>query len=118
MPNEPCRHSTSSIELERLQDATLDDGSDCFRVSGANRFDRDPQRQERMRQEFSRVTGRDMGTSVASPLTLWIETWTFLLRRIDRQTLRDGFRSSTTTSYRPWLNGAIGEDRLVFDPPA
>jgi outer membrane lipoprotein-sorting protein len=52
-----------------------------------------------------------------SPMTLWIEAKTFLVRRIDEQTNFGSFRTEETTTYRPVMNEQIPDKMLEFGPP-
>ena len=82
------RRLTNITEAERIEDAKFDE-VDCFRIQG----------------------------SVGSPMTIWVDKKTFLLRRIDSQTKFDDFRTEQTTTYEPVINGKIPDKMLKFDPP-
>jgi hypothetical protein len=110
------RRLTDLTQLRRLEDAKLD-GVDCFRIQGSMHIEIDPGELERRRQLTLRVTGRDLPNSIRGPETLWIDRTTFLLRRIDKQTQFDDFRTESTTTYEPTLDFAIADNRLEFDPP-
>jgi len=49
--------------------------------------------------------------------TLWIEKDSLLLRRLDRQSEFDTFRTRTTITYEPQINVPIDEEELDFDYP-
>ena len=55
--------------------------------------------------------------AVNGPQVLWIDKASFLVRRIDEQTTFDNFRTETTTTYEPVLDGPVGDQQLAFDPP-
>jgi hypothetical protein len=52
-----------------------------------------------------------------TPMTIWIDKKTFLVRRIDSQKKFDAFRTEETTSYDPVFDGEIPDKKLEFDPP-
>lgn len=52
-----------------------------------------------------------------SPLTLWIDKGTFLLRRIDSPMTLPNFRIEDTTTYEPIINEEVPEKALQFDHP-
>jgi outer membrane lipoprotein-sorting protein len=110
------RRLTDLTQLRRLEDAKLD-GVDCFRIQGSMRIEIDPAELERRRQLTLRVTGRDLPNAISGPEMLWIDKSTFLLRRIDKQTQFDDFRTESTTIYEPLINSAIADSQLKFDPP-
>ena len=83
------RRLTQIAEAKRVEDAKLD-MVDCFRVEG--KFDE-------------------------SPMTLWIDQRSFLVRRIDAQKKFDDFRVEETTTYDPAINEEIPKKSLEFDPP-
>ncbi len=60
---------------------------------------------------------RIQGMYVNTPMTLWLDHATFLLRRIDTKKTFDNFRTETTTLYEPVLDQAIAEEILAFAPP-
>jgi len=80
---------TGMTDAKRIGDAKLDDVN-CFRIEGK---------------------------SANNPQTLWLDTNTFLVRRIDSQHTFPNFRTEVTTTYSPVMNGEIAEKMLVFDPP-
>jgi outer membrane lipoprotein-sorting protein len=49
--------------------------------------------------------------------TLWIDSKTFLLRRIESKTTFEKFRTETTTSYNPAVDEEILEKKLEFNIP-
>lgn len=88
-------------EAKRIEDAKLDEsgcevaeaseqGDDCYRIQGQQ---------------------------ADSPMTLWIEKTTLLVRRIDKQHQFDDFRTETTTTYDPVINGEISDGMLEFGAP-
>ena len=79
-------------ERKRIEDAKLAK-VDCFRVQGVT------------------------GVPTDGPVTLWIDKATFLVRRIDEQGMFDNFRTETTTTYDPVIDGEITDKMLEFDPP-
>lgn len=83
------RKLTEMTEAKKLEDARLDK-ADCFRIQGLY---------------------------VAKPMTLWIDKKTFLVRRMDTENKFDNFRTESTTTYDPVLDGKIADKMLEFDPP-
>ena len=57
------------------------------------------------------------GKFADSPMTLWLDKQTFLVRRIDLTMKLTGFRTETTTTYEPVINEEIADKLLKFDPP-
>ena len=51
-----------------------------------------------------------------SPMTLWIDKETFLVRRIDSQHKFDNFRTESITTYDSMINGEITEKMLEYIP--
>jgi outer membrane lipoprotein-sorting protein len=60
-----------------------------------------------------RVQGEEADTKA----TLWIDKGTFLLRMIYEEHQCDTFRTETTTTYHPMINGPIDDKLLAFSPP-
>jgi hypothetical protein len=60
---------------------------------------------------------RIQGDLTGDPFTVWIETKTFLIRRIETQHTFPNFRTETVTTYNPVFNGVVTEDMLAFNPP-
>ena len=90
LPDEVSRRRLTDIpELKRIDDVIFDK-VDCFRIQGQ---------------------------SVGSPMTIWVDKNTFLLRRIDAKRKFDDFRTERTTTYEPVINGEISDKMLEFDPP-
>ncbi len=83
------RRLTDITEAQRIEDAKFDK-VDCFRIQGQ---------------------------SVGSPMTIWVDKKTFLVRKIDSQRKFDDFRTERTTTYEPVINGKISDETLKFDPP-
>jgi hypothetical protein len=81
------RKLTHLTEVWRIEDAEADDVP-CFRVEGLY---------------------------ADSPMTIWIDKATHLVRRIDERS-SDG-DSTTTTRYMPAIDVDISEEELAFDPP-
>jgi len=82
------RRLTDLSDAKRAKDAKLDRVY-CFRIEG----------------KFA-----------GSPVTLWIEQKSLLVRRIDTQKQFDDFRTETTT-YDPAIDEEIPDKKLEFDPP-
>ena len=76
-------------EAKRAEDAKLDKVN-CFRIEGK------------------------WGDS---PMTLWIDQKTFLVRRIDTKRKFDEFSTEDTTTYDPIIDEEIPDKALEFDPP-
>ncbi len=90
LPNEISgRPLTDITEASRIEDAKLDE-TECFRVHG--NFD-------------------------DSPVTLWIEKETYLVRRIDEETKFEDFQTVDTTTYEPVVDGEIADNLLEYNPP-
>lgn len=85
------RKLTDLIDVTRGKNEILD-GTDCIRIKG--------------------LYGEN-------ELTLWLDKTTLLVRRIytEADRSRVGFRTQTTTTYNPMLNGTIPDELLQFDPP-
>ena len=91
-------------EAERIEDAYLDKtGCEVTASSGSG-------------DECYRVQGQFAASSVTL-LVVWIEKQTLLVRRIDRQNQFETFRTESTTTYSPAINGDISEDMLEFGAP-
>jgi outer membrane lipoprotein-sorting protein len=91
LPNDITgRRLTDIIEAKRAKDAKLGK-VDCFRIDG----------------DF--VAG--------TPMTIWIDKKTFLVRRIDSQHKLDKIRAEETTTYDPVFDKEIPDKNLRFDPP-
>jgi len=86
------RRLTDLRQLERIEDADLN-GVRCFRIRG--RYD---------------VPGME-------PFTIWISQGTLLILRIDWAKKFPDFRTETTTTYKPEVNGAVNEMKLAFGAP-
>lgn len=52
------------------------------------------------------------------PMVLWIDRRTLLVRRIEKQTQFDSFRTETTTTYNPEVNSTISDTLLDFGVPS
>lgn len=91
LPSEIPPYRLAQItEVARIEDAKLGE-VECFRVQG----------------KFA----NDL-------MTLWIDSTTFLLRRIDTGHSFDAFRTETTTTYEaPAKDNPVSEEKLAFNPP-
>jgi len=87
-------------EAKMLKDGIFDNVK-CFRIQG----------------KFT--ISHDNGKVVRKPTTIWIDKHTFLVRRIDKETVftKANFRTKKTTIYYPSLNGSIPNKMLELDPP-
>lgn len=83
------RRLTDITKAQRIKDAKLDK-AECYCIEGELAND---------------------------STTLWIDKTTFLVRRIDKQTTFDDFRTETTTTYEPAMDSHVNEKQLEFDPP-
>jgi len=83
------RSLISITESRRADDGKLEE-TECFRVEG--RF-------------------------ADSPITLWIDKKSYLVRRIDQQRQFGSFRTENTTAYKPKIDEKIDDKLLEFDPP-
>jgi len=90
MPEEFPRAGFAFLfDLKRIDDAKLFN-VDCYRVEGKY---------------------------IDSMHTLWLDKETFLLRRIDSPREFPTFRTESTTTYDPVVDGEITDQMLIFDPP-
>ncbi len=90
LPNEVSgRRVTNISEPKRITDSECM-GGDCFRITG------------------------NYGNS---PMTLWVDKETYLLRIIKKQTGFDDFRTETMTTYEPIINSEIDDNALTFNAP-
>lgn len=90
MPKEVGGRLLTTIEKsKRVEDAKLDN-VDCYRIKG-------------------RYGG--------SPMTLWIDKRTHLVRRIDTRTKFDNFRTEETTTYAPSVDEPVPAEKLEFKAP-
>ncbi|MHB9138388.1 MAG: M56 family metallopeptidase, partial [Victivallaceae bacterium] len=87
-------------EVKMLENAVFD-GSSCYRIQG----------------KF--ICSGDNGKVVKSPMIIWIDKNTSLVRRIDEQNVFPGsnFRTEDTTTYHPEININISAKSLDFIPP-
>lgn len=88
-------------EARRIEDAKLDEGGCEVTVSSGQGDD----------------CYRIQGQHADSPIILWIEKKTFLVRRIDREHQFEDFRTEMTTTYSPVIDGEITEGMLEFGAP-
>ena len=52
------------------------------------------------------------------PLTIWIDSGTYLIRRLDEsRKLSEGTQTETTTTYEPVIDQEVAEDALAFGAP-
>ena len=49
--------------------------------------------------------------------TVWVDRESKLIRQVVVETQHDAFRSITTTSYRPMMDGEVSAEDLAFDAP-
>lgn len=80
---------TEIVDAERIEDETIGEAA-CIRIRG--RFG-------------------------DSPTTLWIDSETFLLRKILEVTIFDTFGTETTTTYTPVIDDEIPDGHLAFGIP-
>jgi hypothetical protein len=111
------RRLTDLVDVTSLGDETLD-GVTCYRLSGQlGPYPADPAEEERRREEVVRLTGRPPERAERSPLILWIDRGTLLVRRIEEQTRFETFRTEGVTTYEAAVGAAITDDELRFAPP-
>jgi outer membrane lipoprotein-sorting protein len=84
------RPLTDIIEPKRVGDAKLGK-VDCFRIQG--------------------------NFVENSPMTIWIDKKTFLVRRVDSLSKFEKFRTEETTNYDAVFDEEIPDKKLKFDPP-
>jgi hypothetical protein len=108
------RSLTQMVDVVSLGDDSLGDVT-CYRLSG--RFVRppsDPALMEQVLGDFARQLER----VEHSPVTVWVDRGTFLIRRIEEATRFETFRTEEVTEYEPAVGVAVREEELRFDPPA
>jgi outer membrane lipoprotein-sorting protein len=93
MPAHASGALITDLMKPRLLESDTQEGSDCFRIEGEQPFG-------------------DNDTIV-----LWIDQKNYLIRRIDTSHTFPDFRTETTTTYYPALNGTVEKDTLEFNPP-
>jgi outer membrane lipoprotein-sorting protein len=80
-----------------------------FEITQAQRFDD---------EEINGINCYRIQGNFASDLaTIWIDTKTFLIRRIKTQHTFPDFSTETVTTYMPIADGAVADDLLAFNPP-
>ena len=91
----------SEIKEAKLLEEAVFDNVNCYRIQGTFR------------------SYRDNGKSITKPTVIWIDKNSFLVRRIDEENVFtfSKFRTETTTTYYPVINGDIQAKMLEFDPP-
>ncbi len=57
------------------------------------------------------------GRQEASPMTLWVDRGTLLIRRIELSAQAEGTRTEVVMDYHPEAGVAIGDDELAFAAP-
>ena len=90
---------TDLKEMKLLDDGTLDKVK-CFRIQGKFSF------------------SHDTGKIIQKPTVIWIDKNTFLVRRIDEETIFSNFKTRSTTTYYPYVNSSIPGKLLKFNPPS
>lgn len=104
-------------EITWLGDADLG-GVACYRLGGRIAPARvDLTRDERHSEEVRRLTGRPLERAERSPLTVWIDRGTLLVRRIEEDVRFETFRTECVTEYEPQAGVAVRDGELAFDPP-
>ena len=108
---------TELIELSSLGDARLGDVT-CYRLSGRFQpYSVDPAEEEQHAQEVLVRTGRRPERSKHSPVTVWIDCGTLLVRRIEDAVQFETFRTENVTEYEPAIGVTLSDDELQFDAP-
>ena len=112
------RRLTELVELAALGDEPLGDVI-CYRLSGRQfvPYPVDSDEDERRAQHVIALTGRRPERAERSPLTVWIDRDTFLIRRIEAATQFETFRTETVTDYTPAVGVPLGDAELLFDIP-
>lgn len=81
---------TTLQDATRIEDASLD-AVNCYRIQGKH--------------------GSEL-------MTIWIDSTTFLVRRIDTGHVFENFRTEQITTYdAPAINSPVSDEKLAFDPP-
>jgi outer membrane lipoprotein-sorting protein len=70
------------------------------------------------RQLGTHACHRIVGKWGGSPMTIWIDKQTHLVRRIDTSNRTPDVHVEHTTTYEPIIDEAITEELLEFDPPS
>jgi hypothetical protein len=60
---------------------------------------------------------RLQGQQGPDPVTIWVDAATYLIRRVDTGHAFGDFRTETTTTYEPTLDGEVAEAALAFGVP-
>lgn len=111
------RRLTDLGEVAWLTDADLG-GVACHRLGGRVAPARvDLAQDERHSEEVRRLTGRPLERAERSPLTVWIDRGTLLVRRIEESVRFETFRTECVTEYEPQAGVAVPDGELAFDPP-
>jgi hypothetical protein len=63
------------------------------------------------------LTGRYPERAEHSPVTVWIDRGTLLVRRIEAEVRFETFGTECVTEYEPQVGVAIADDELRFDSP-
>src|SRR5262249_7492015 len=104
-------------DLALLQDGQIE-GAACYRLQGRlNLPPLDPAEEEQVRADLARLTGRAPPRVEESPLTVWLDRATLLVRRIEQSARFEAFQTEDVTDYQPEADGAIGDDELAFGAP-
>jgi hypothetical protein len=108
---------TELIELALLGDAPLGEVT-CYRLSGRIRpYPVDPAEEEQRAQEVLALTGRKPEQTEHSPVTVWIDRGTLLVRRIEGAVQFETFRTEEMTEYEPAVGISLSDDELQFGAP-
>ena len=107
------RQLTLLAELESLEDELLETVT-CYRLQG--RFLHLIEKEGHV-QQVSAPTGRRPERAKHSPLTVWIDRGTFLIRRIEAANQFETFRTETVTDYMPAVGIRLSDEELLFDVP-
>ena len=107
-----------------LDDAAID-GVTCYRVqSRCAWWDQEPTPEERAElaegiKFLERVSGMRVppGRTVHLPLTIWIDSRSLLIRRVESGRITDRATTESVVTCQPQINVALDPSELEFDPP-
>jgi hypothetical protein len=104
---------TELTELVSLGDVPLGEVT-CYRLSGQfPPAPLDPAREEQALEVFAQVGVRPQRAE-HSPVTVWIDRGTLLVRRIEESVQFETFASQKVTEYEPEVGITLSDDELQF----
>jgi hypothetical protein len=111
------RRLTELVDLHLVGEELIDEFP-CHRLTGTFvPYARSADEDDALRQRAV-LTGMPLPQRYEhSPHTLWVDSHTFLLRRIENHVRFETFRTETVTTYSPGLNVAVADEESGFDAP-